>query len=81
MAKVFDYVVPVGRVAGLVDTLEAYLRGDESKLKWLIDFRITDASRLSREIRLRSSVQIRILIRSDPQNDRRFLDGGFKGVM
>jgi hypothetical protein len=41
MANVFDYVVPIGRVTGLVDTLKAYLEGDESKLKWLIKFRIT----------------------------------------
>ena len=44
MANVFDYVVPVGRVADLVETLDAYLHGDTSKLKWLIEFRISDAS-------------------------------------
>jgi hypothetical protein len=41
MAKVFDYVVPISRVMGLVETLKTYLHGDESKLKWLIEFRIT----------------------------------------
>jgi hypothetical protein len=43
MAKVFDYVVPIGRVAELADTVKAYLDGDQSKLKWLIAFRITPA--------------------------------------
>ncbi len=38
MAKVFDYVVPIGRVPDLVQTLKAYLAGDKSKLKWLIQF-------------------------------------------
>lgn len=40
MAKVFDYVIPIGRVAELADTIKAHLEGDQSKLKWLIDFRI-----------------------------------------
>lgn len=40
MANVFDYVVPIGKVTGLVETVKAYLEGDESKLKWLIEFRI-----------------------------------------
>jgi hypothetical protein len=44
MANVFDYVVPIGRVAELAETLEAYLGGDMSKLKWLINFRITSTS-------------------------------------
>ena len=43
MAKIFDYVVPIGRVAQLADTLAAYLSGDASKLKWLIDFRVRPA--------------------------------------
>ncbi|MGJ5633134.1 hypothetical protein [Nostoc sp. CALU 1950] len=41
MANVFDYVVPIGRVPYLAETLKAYLEGDDSKLKWLIEFRIT----------------------------------------
>jgi hypothetical protein len=41
MAKVFDYVVPMSKVNELAETLEAYIGGDRSKLKWLIDFRIT----------------------------------------
>lgn len=40
MAKVFDYVVPISRITELVETLKAYLNGDDSKLKWLIEFRI-----------------------------------------
>jgi hypothetical protein len=44
IANVFDYVVPIERIPELVDTIKAYLDGDESKLKWLIDFRITAAS-------------------------------------
>jgi hypothetical protein len=48
MAKVFDYVVPIGRVPDLVETLKAYLEGDASKLKWLIEFRIKPASPSSR---------------------------------
>lgn len=44
MAKVFDYVVPISRVAELAQTLADYLAGDQSKLKWLIDFKIKDAA-------------------------------------
>jgi hypothetical protein len=44
MANVFDYVVPIGRVTELVESVKAYLAGDESKLKWLIEFRILPAS-------------------------------------
>lgn len=40
MANVFDYVLPIGRVQYLAETLKAYLEGDNSKLKWLIEFRI-----------------------------------------
>lgn len=43
MANVFDYVVPIGRVDELVQSIEAYLKGDRRKLKWLIDFRIRPA--------------------------------------
>jgi hypothetical protein len=44
MANVFDYVVPMERVNDLAETIEAYIHGDRSKLKWLIKFKITDAS-------------------------------------
>ncbi len=42
MAKVFDYVVPLGRAADLAKTIKTYLEGDRSKLKWLIEFRIAE---------------------------------------
>ena len=44
MANVFDYVVPISRVPELVETLRAYLDGDKSKLKWLIQFHIVPAN-------------------------------------
>jgi hypothetical protein len=40
MAKVFDYVVPIGNVVELANTISSYLSGDKSKLKWLINFEI-----------------------------------------
>ena len=43
MAKVFDYVVPISRIPDLVETVDAYLAGDSTKLKWLIEFRIDPA--------------------------------------
>jgi hypothetical protein len=43
LANVFDYVIPIARVADLAATLDAYLKGDRSKLKWLIDFKISPA--------------------------------------
>ena len=43
LASVFDYVVPIARVADLAVTLGAYLKGDKSKLKWLIEFKISPA--------------------------------------
>ena len=49
MAHVFDYVVPLGRVGELAKTIAAYLAGDRSRLRWLIEFRIHAASRGSRK--------------------------------
>ena len=43
MASVFDYVVPIGRIDELVQSVKAYLEGDNQKLKWLIEFRISPA--------------------------------------
>jgi hypothetical protein len=43
LARVFDYVVPVGRVPELVETIKAYLEGDLSKLKWLVEFQVRPA--------------------------------------
>ena len=40
MANVYDYVMPIGQVDDLVQILQAYLGGDRTVLKWLIDFRI-----------------------------------------
>jgi hypothetical protein len=44
MANVFDYVVPISRVSQLVETVKAYLAGDKTQLKWLIQFKITPAN-------------------------------------
>lgn len=41
MANVFDFVVPISRVDELAQSIGAYLEGDGSQLKWLIDFRIS----------------------------------------
>lgn len=43
MVKVFDYVVPISRAADVAETISAYVQGDKSKLKWLIDFTIKSA--------------------------------------
>jgi len=43
MARVFDYVVPLRHVNDLAQAIGEYLAGDKSKLKWLIDFKITAA--------------------------------------
>ena len=48
MANVFDYVVPVTRVDELAKSIKAYMGGDESKLKWLIDFKIRPAAKPKR---------------------------------
>lgn len=40
MSKVFDYVVPVSKSKELADKIKRYLDGDESILKWIIDFEI-----------------------------------------
>lgn len=44
MAGVFDYVVPLRHVNVLAITIEEYLAGDKTKLRWLIDFRVTPAN-------------------------------------
>lgn len=45
MANVFDYVTPLTRVSQVAETIRAYLDGDETKLKWLINFSIEEANR------------------------------------
>ena len=44
MAKIFDYVVPLGDVNDLARTVAAYLEGDKTKLRWLINFSIKGAA-------------------------------------
>lgn len=41
MARIFDYVVPLAHVNDLAKAISDYLSGDVTKLKWLIDFKIT----------------------------------------
>ena len=43
MANIFDYVMPISNIAVVTDIVDAYLRGDTSKLKWLINFQIEAA--------------------------------------
>ncbi len=42
MTRVFDYVVPIDKVSKLAKTLSLYLQGDNSQLKWIIDFKISE---------------------------------------
>lgn len=44
MANVFDYVTPLTRVSQVAEVVKAYMDGDETKLKWLINFSIEEAS-------------------------------------
>ena len=44
MAGVFDYIVPLRHVNALALTIEEYLAGDATKLRWLIDFKISSAN-------------------------------------
>lgn len=43
MARIFDYVVPLAHVNDLAQAIASYLGGDVSKLKWIIDFKISPA--------------------------------------
>jgi len=40
MARVFDYIIRINRVSDVAEVISAYINGDQSKLKWLIDFSI-----------------------------------------
>jgi len=40
LARVFDYVVPVGRVAEVARRIREYLDGDRSALRWMITFKV-----------------------------------------
>jgi len=48
MANIFDYVVPISKVNDLAEILEEYINGDETKLKWLVDFKVTENSGLKK---------------------------------
>lgn len=50
MAKIFDYVVPIGCVNILAMIISEYISGDKSKLKWLIDFKISSTDQISRKV-------------------------------
>lgn len=43
MTKVYDYVVSLNNVAEVAEAIYAYEHGDQSKLRWLIDFEINSA--------------------------------------
>ncbi len=43
MSKVYDYVVPLTNVSEVAEAISAYVQGDRSKLRWLIDFAINPA--------------------------------------
>lgn len=40
MSRVFDYVIPVEKASDVAEKIKQYLDGDESVLRWLIQFRI-----------------------------------------
>jgi hypothetical protein len=40
MAKVFDYIIRINQVSDVARVISSYINGDQSKLKWLIDFAI-----------------------------------------
>jgi len=44
MAKVFDYIIRINRVSDVAEVISAYINGDRSKLKWMIDFSIHPAN-------------------------------------
>jgi hypothetical protein len=44
MAKVFDYIVPISLVSDVAEVISAYIQGDRSKLRWLVDFAIHPAN-------------------------------------
>ncbi|MFB2935734.1 hypothetical protein ACE1B6_10810 [Aerosakkonemataceae cyanobacterium BLCC-F154] len=44
MAKVFDYVVPLNRASDVAEAISAYIEGDRSQLKWIINFSIDAAN-------------------------------------
>lgn len=49
MSKVFDFVVPVSSSEMLAQEINKYLDGDDSVLKWIIDFNIHDNRSLKKQ--------------------------------
>jgi hypothetical protein len=45
MTRLFDYVVPIGAVADVAEAVLAYLKGDRTKLKWLVHFSVQAANK------------------------------------
>lgn len=43
MTKVFDYVIPLRKAPEMAEIVAAYIRGDKSQLRLLIDFQVTPA--------------------------------------
>ncbi|MGK7895101.1 MAG: hypothetical protein AB4372_16135 [Xenococcus sp. (in: cyanobacteria)] len=47
MSRIFDYVVPLNKVTELAKILRKAQDGDESVLKWLVNFTITQSPKFS----------------------------------
>lgn len=43
MANVLDYVVPIASISDVATVISAYIQGDRTKLRWLIDFAVRPA--------------------------------------
>jgi hypothetical protein len=50
MTKLFDYVVPLNAVADVAGAISAYLNGDKSRLKWLVQFSVKPANGSERRV-------------------------------
>jgi hypothetical protein len=44
MTRLFDYVVPTSAVADVAEAISAYLKGDRTKLRWLVQFSVKPAN-------------------------------------
>jgi hypothetical protein len=44
MTKLFDYVVPLSAIADVAKAISEYLKGDRTKLKWLVQFSVKPAN-------------------------------------
>ena len=47
MARIFDYVVPMTSVSQVAEVISDYLKGDKTKLKWLVEFSIKPSNEAS----------------------------------